>query len=404
MEQRNGQLVADAFEVPAAELSVASSEPQHAPQERPRAATCGNVDACSIARSGEEVEWYAGAGEYCPECGEALKPGDLPFVPTLKFDSFAQLETPPSNAPANSVAAGVPDAPAVPGAPAQIGHRRAPLPVGVPPHLDPSRRWLWAAAGAIAVGAVIISVELYAAGRPGALQQRASGSIEVCAIPSARQLAADLVRGFAAKTGVGTERFMLRNGSACDVRFSSAGTPDDVIARDGIVAVVNPLNPVARISESQLHGIYNGSIRDWSQLGGPRGKIIALMPADASDEATAIASSVFFGATIDSSVRRAGSSADVTRAVTGADARSRASIGLVPFSQSIPAKVVPLAYLPPPSVVSIGTRRYPYTLTIAVQASSATPGSTAQRFVDYAKSVDGEQLVAKDGLVSRGDL
>jgi hypothetical protein len=376
-----------------------------------RIATCTNIAACAKARAGEAIEWYSGAGEYCPDCGEVLKPDDVPRTQSVRFDGPADAQRLPSAekpTAANGRAAtatppAAPRHPTVPEPGSRIHAREAPLPPpGDSSRLGwPSRNWLWLIGAAFASGALVI----YAERRPIAAERTVSDPVEVCAIPSAQQLARDLIRGLAAKTGVHPERFVVRNGSVCDVRFSSAAaTPDAVIARDGIVAIVNPLNPISRISEKQLRGIYNGSIQNWAQLGGQPGRIVALMPADASDEARAIASSVFFGAPIDSQVRREGSSTDVTRAVTGADRTSRASIGLVAFSQSIPAKVVPLAYLPPPSVLTIGTHRYPYTLTIAIETDSERAGSDAERLVDYAKSNDGAQLVAKEGLVGRGDL
>jgi|SRR5664279_302053 hypothetical protein len=41
-----------------------------------RSARCTNVAACPRAAAGETVAWYTGAGEYCPDCGEALIAGD----------------------------------------------------------------------------------------------------------------------------------------------------------------------------------------------------------------------------------------------------------------------------------------------------------------------------------------
>jgi hypothetical protein len=46
-----------------------------------RTARCTNVAACPRAAAGEPVEWYLGAGEYCPDCGEALVAGyAAPFL------------------------------------------------------------------------------------------------------------------------------------------------------------------------------------------------------------------------------------------------------------------------------------------------------------------------------------
>jgi hypothetical protein len=38
----------------------------------PRFGVCSNVANCGNAAADDPVEWYIGAGEYCPECGEAL--------------------------------------------------------------------------------------------------------------------------------------------------------------------------------------------------------------------------------------------------------------------------------------------------------------------------------------------
>ena len=37
-----------------------------------RFARCVNIAVCPRAAAAEPVEWYLGAGEYCPECGETL--------------------------------------------------------------------------------------------------------------------------------------------------------------------------------------------------------------------------------------------------------------------------------------------------------------------------------------------
>jgi hypothetical protein len=99
-----------------------------------------------------------------------------------------------------------------------------------------------------------------------------------------------------------------------------------------------------------------------------------------ADEANIIATSLFFGAAMDRGVRRGGSSADIRRAVAGADPASRRTIGLIAFSQAFGVKVVPLSDLPAPSAVSIASRRYPYWWTIAVESDSSRSAGAAVRF------------------------
>jgi molecular chaperone DnaJ len=243
---------------------------------------------------------------------------------------------------------------------------------------------------------------LYATHRNAAVASSAGGTIAVCATPSMERLAADLVRGYTAKTvNAPNPQFITRaDWSACDSVFSFApGKPEAAVARDAIVVVVNRLNAISRISEPQLRGVFTGSIHDWSELGGPRGVITPFEPDAASDEAPAIDSWLFGGLTIDRGVIRRPSSADVTRAVAGADQVSRGAIGLVTFSQAVPAKMIPLAYLPPPNVLTIASRRYPLTLTVTLQSVSQRDLAATRQLVDFARSPDGAAIVEKNGLI-----
>lgn len=94
------------------------------------------------------------------------------------------------------------------------------------------------------------------------------------------------VTGGGSTTGIAA----LINGS-CDVANSSrAMRPSEVdkakargfvpvefsVARDGLAIIVNPRNPISKISMEQLRGIYSGAIKNWSQVGGPNQAIIAV--------------------------------------------------------------------------------------------------------------------------------
>jgi hypothetical protein len=255
-----------------------------------------------------------------------------------------------------------------------------------------SQAMLWLLAGAVIVGGTFVYFGRTALSTNG---------IVVCPVPSARQLAADLVQSYASHSGMPANRFVLRDANTCDVRFSTtAETPDAVIAHDAIVAIVNPLNPISHLSETQLRGIFSGTILDWSQLGGPHLPIVPILPDASSDEANIIATSLFFGAAMDRGVRRGGSSADIRRAVAGPGPTSRRTIGLIAFSQAVGVKVVPLSDLPAPSAVSIASGRYPYWWAIAVESDSSRSAGAAAGLVDYARSREGAAIVRKDRLVS----
>lgn len=48
------------------------------------------------------------------------------------------------------------------------------------------------------------------------------------------------------------------------------------VARDGLAIIVNPKNPINKISMEQLKAIYNGSISNWKAIGGPEQAIVTV--------------------------------------------------------------------------------------------------------------------------------
>ncbi|HPI22431.1 MAG TPA: phosphate ABC transporter substrate-binding protein, partial [Spirochaetota bacterium] len=54
-------------------------------------------------------------------------------------------------------------------------------------------------------------------------------------------------------------------------------TPKEIVAAyDMIVPIVHPKNPVKDLTMDQLKGIYDGSINDWSTVGGTPGAIVVI--------------------------------------------------------------------------------------------------------------------------------
>ncbi len=397
-------------------------------------ARCTNPVDCSKAAARETLDWYPGAGEYCPECGEALVRIDAPaHGASRELVGKSRNGTPVADSAASGGGAATEVAPATNGAPANgkasssngessaatatTTATIAPLEAipdstaGLsqlqrrpPPPRRPARRK--PLSGSLIVAAVICAVAIAVFtyfGRPAQVSEPGRPvAISVCPLTGAQQFVSDLVDAYSAKSGIGSERFAVRRAKTCDVRFTTvSSSPDDVIARDGIVAIVNPLNPITRISEQQLRLIYSGAIRDWSQVGGAPGPIFAVMPNDASDESRAVASSLFYGLNLDRGLERPATSAEVTRIVAGADRRGRSAIGLVAFSTAVPAKVIPLAYLPPPSPLTIASGRYPYRLNIGIETDTGRVDPAASGLIEFAHSSAGAEIVAKNGLVGR---
>jgi len=99
-------------------------------------------------------------------------------------------------------------------------------------------------------------------------------------------------KGFIAVTGGGSGTGMasLISGT-CDIAMSSRNikqkeidqakaqgrTPYEIkVALDGIAVVVNPKNPISKLTLDQLAAIFSGKITNWKELGGPDAKIVVL--------------------------------------------------------------------------------------------------------------------------------
>ena len=90
--------------------------------------------------------------------------------------------------------------------------------------------------------------------------------------------------------GSGTGLSSLISGT-CDIAMSSRNIKDKEItlakqkginpyeikvALDGLAVVVNPVNPVSKLTLDQLAGIFTGSITNWKEVGGKDEKIVIL--------------------------------------------------------------------------------------------------------------------------------
>jgi hypothetical protein len=338
---------------------------------------CRNA-ACAAARDAKPVELYPGPGEYCPECGEALEPlaaaadtapatAAAPFGGLTALEALAQFD------------AGVPPAEAPAPAPRSGARKRIAL---------------------VAASVTVAAVAAVALLRPTVAKPPAvSSAVHVCRSTLTERFAADVVHAYAEKAGAAPARFEVTRGGRCDVRFAVkyAAAGAGVVGHDGIVVVVNPQNPLTRLTEDDVRLIFSGAITDWAEFGEPPGRIVPILPPAASDEAQTLARTLFAQGGAGAGVRRLASSADVVRAVVSPGGRG--TIGLVAFSAAVPAKVIALAPLPPPSSLSIGDRRY--ALSAALTVESVSHDATAAALAAYARSDDAQAIVLHDGFVPK---
>jgi periplasmic binding family protein len=329
---------------------------------------CTNPGCSGPARQAP-VEYYDGPGRFCPDCGEELKRSAPPPPPSVSPDAL-ELDA----------------------------RLRAALVPGLPE--DPARQRLLRI-GAVAAGFVAAVVVVFLLWRGHA----ATGGVvaaRICSTTITGNLAAQIVRAYGTRIGASPNSFDVRAAGSdpCDVRFRVVSNPhgSPPIGHEGIVAIVNPANPLAVLSAASLRDIYSGRVRNWSDLGGPNVPIQPLLPDGASDEARALATSLFDGVKVDAGVRRVPSSAEITRAVSSPSGRG--SIGLVTFGSAVPAKVLALADAPAPNPLTIADGRYPLSLAVVVGSDMRAPSEAAAALIAFARARESQAIVAKAGLVT----
>ena len=394
---------------------------------------------CPSAPNPTPVERYAGPGEYCPECGELLDAFDAP--PQTESPKIAQPVTatatvapPPAPAPAiaqpQAATATIAPPPAATAtiAPPRPEAAKSSQPFGgltalealqqfaaeePPPAPAPPRpptftfprtigfprrgKPLGFAIGGMALAAIAAVFVV----RPIAMGRAAPGNVvHVCRSAMTERFASDVVRAYADKAGLAASRFDLSSRTGCDVRFGAASVPAaGTVGYDGVVVIVNPQNPLSRLSNSDVRRIFRGEISDWSQLGQAAGPIEAVLPEDGTDEAQVLAQRLLLGSSVGANVRRVASGADIVRAVTAAGGRR--AIGMVAFSAAVPAKVVTLDAAPAPSVISIGAQRYPLSVAVTVAPEGTSHLATVVGLVRFARSESAQTILSQDGFVPK---
>lgn len=226
-------------------------------------------------------------------------------------------------------------------------------------------------------------------------------TVRICSTSMTDRLVTEILGAYSPAAGrdARTRYLVGRAGDApCDVRFGADldGPSQWVIAHDGVVAVVNAHDPLARIRLDQLRDVLSGKIANWSQLGGPPGPIAVVVPDVASDEAQLVAMRVLQGNPIGAQAVRVATTADVVRRV--ADSGNERAIGIAALSGSVPAKVVPLDGAPLPTPGAVASGAYPLSVRIMAGSDYRHPSLAAAALIDFAHSQAVQALVVRSAL------
>ncbi len=188
---------------------------------------------------------------------------------------------------------------------------------------------------------------------------------------------------------------------SAEIGMSSRGLKDEEkslwsieIARDGLVIIVNPENPIKNLTLNEVRNIYTGSITEWSQLGGTESKIHLIAREEGSGTRSAFTELVMNEEEITPKAIVQDSNGSVRQLVAGdPNAIGFISMGLV--NEQIKALALDGVEATAENIMN-GS----YALSRPfLFVTNGEPTGTAKSFIDFTMSKEGQELLSHEGLI-----
>ncbi len=211
-----------------------------------------------------------------------------------------------------------------------------------------------------------------------------------------------------AQIGMSSRR--IRPEEARSLRDSGAGNmvspaQEHIIAVDSLVVITHPSNPVNSLTLEQLGGIYSGTIKNWSEVGGPDQKILVVDRPEGSGTREVFAdlfkaSAVATVAPLE--VRIANDNAQVAALVN----EFENAIGFVGYAFQRGAKPITMinecGQPMTPNAFSARTEEYALQRRMYLYTREDAATDAVTDFLTYASSPAADSVIAKSGFIGLG--
>ncbi len=175
------------------------------------------------------------------------------------------------------------------------------------------------------------------------------------------------------------------------------GAVENIVAMDCIVIIANPNNSVDNLTKEQLVAIYDGSIRNWSEVGGEDTPIVVIGRESGSGTRSA------FEEILDLEEKcKYAQEIDSTGAVVAKVSTIRGAIGYVSLDViDDSVKTIAIDGVPP-TTENVLSEEYILTrpFIMATNGEISEQSILIQEFFNLINSEDGKKLIEKVGLVS----
>jgi phosphate transport system substrate-binding protein len=168
------------------------------------------------------------------------------------------------------------------------------------------------------------------------------------------------------------------------------------IARDALTIVVNPGNPVKKLTSAQVKAIYTGKITNWKQVGGPNAKILPAGRDGASGTFDYFSKSILLGARQGSQVKTYNSNG-LVRNFVKANKYGIGYVGMAYVNSTVKALVLDNT-APTRANAMAGKYRYVRKLWFVTKGKAK---GLALTFINYTLSAAGQKIVTTEYLPAK---
>ena len=166
------------------------------------------------------------------------------------------------------------------------------------------------------------------------------------------------------------------------------------VALDCVAVVINPANPVSNLTVAQLKGIYDGTYKNWKEVGGDDKPIVAINRDTSSGTFEVWLEKVMHGARVRPDAQVQASNGGVAQAVAG----NKYAVGYVGLgyitSQIKPVLVEGVA----PGVETVQAGQYPISRDLYMFTREGG-SAAAEDFITFITSEEGQAMVRQEGFV-----
>lgn len=168
------------------------------------------------------------------------------------------------------------------------------------------------------------------------------------------------------------------------------------VAVDMIVPVINPGNPVKNLTMDQLKGIYDGTIKNWKQVGGKDENIVVISRDTSSGTYEIWHEKVMKNADVAKDALLQASNGAIVSAIAG-NPKAIGYIGYGYIDKTVKALTVSGVE---PTLENGKSGKFPVSRKLYMYVDQNKVTGEAQKFIDYLLGVDGQKLVTEAGFIS----